>query len=133
MCSCPQCPIFYTHRVFLVDSVDLIWSLYSWWEGFGSSSLTALPLGFSCGFISTSAVGCPLGFAPESVLEDWCLPLWRPGEECGAAAWVTGVLAAPGTQVSWQLGQQEIQCSRKVWQPIMCNMLQSSCLKKPPP
>ena len=29
---------------------------------------------------------------------------------CGgdAAAWVTGVLAAPGTQGSWQLGQQEI-------------------------
>ena len=30
----------------------------------------------------------------------------------GAAAWVAGVLAAPGTQGSWQLGQQEIQCSR---------------------
>ena len=26
----------------------------------------------------------------------------------GAAAWVAGVLAAPGTQGSWQLGQQEI-------------------------
>ena len=26
----------------------------------------------------------------------------------GAAAWVTGVLAAPGTQGSWQLGQQEL-------------------------
>ena len=26
----------------------------------------------------------------------------------GTAAWVTGVLAAPGTQGSWQLGQQEI-------------------------
>ena len=30
----------------------------------------------------------------------------------GATAWVAGVLAAPGTQGSWQLGQQEIQCSR---------------------
>jgi len=26
----------------------------------------------------------------------------------GAAAWVTGVLAEPGTQGSWRLGQQEI-------------------------
>ena len=26
----------------------------------------------------------------------------------GAAAWVAGVLAAPGTQGSWRLGQQEI-------------------------
>ena len=31
----------------------------------------------------------------------------------GTAAWVTGVLAAPGTQESWRLGQQEIQCSRR--------------------
>ena len=29
----------------------------------------------------------------------------------GAAAWIAGVLAAPGTQGSWWLGQQEIQCS----------------------
>jgi len=32
----------------------------------------------------------------------------------GAAALVAGVLAAPGTQGSWQLGQQEIQCSKRV-------------------
>ena len=100
--------IFHRHRVCLVDSVDLICSLYSWWEGFGSSSLATLPLGFSCGFISTSACGsstgvcscgCPggLGFAPVRA---------RCGG--GAAAWVAGVLAAPGTQGSWRLGQQEI-------------------------
>ena len=43
--------------------------------------------------------GCPrgLGFAPVRV---------RCGG--GAAAWVTGVLEAPGTQGSWRLGQQEI-------------------------
>jgi len=46
--------------------MDLICILYSWWEGFGSSSLATLPLE-------------------------------RPGLE--AAAWVTGVLAAPGTQL----------------------------------
>jgi len=26
----------------------------------------------------------------------------------GTAAWVAGILATPGTQGSWQLGQQEI-------------------------
>ena len=45
--------IFHSHRVCLVDCVDLIWSLYSWWEGFGSSSLARLSLGFNCGFIFT--------------------------------------------------------------------------------
>ena len=35
----------------------------------------------------------------------------------GVAAWVSGALAAQGTQGSWQLGQQEIRCSRRAWQP----------------
>ena len=48
------------HRVSLVDHVDLICSLYSWWEGFGSS-LATLPLGFKRGFISTSACGSSTG------------------------------------------------------------------------
>ena len=99
--------IFCRLRVCPADRVDLTCSLYSWWEGFGSSSLATLPLGFNCGFISTSACGpstgvcswgCPrgLGFAPVRV---------RYGG--GAAAWVSGAPAAPGTQGSWQLGQQE--------------------------
>ena len=52
-------------------------------------------------------IGCPLGFAPEAALEDLVCPCEA---KCGSgeAAWVTGVLAAPGTQGSWQLGQQEI-------------------------
>ena len=53
--------IFHRHRVCLVDHVDLICSLYSWWEGFQSSSLATLPLGFTCGFISTSACGSSTG------------------------------------------------------------------------
>ena len=61
--------IFHRHRVCLVDCVDLICSLYSWWEGFGSSSFVTLPLGFNCGFISTSTCGRPLGFGPEAALE----------------------------------------------------------------
>ena len=53
---------------------------------------------------------------------------------CGgdAAALVAGVLAAPGTQGSWQLGQQEIYFSRRVWQPVLANTLQYSCLENPP-
>ena len=53
--------IFHRHKVYLVYYVDLICSLYSWWEGFGSSSLATLPLGFNCGFISTTACGYSTG------------------------------------------------------------------------
>ena len=45
----------------------------------------------------------------------------------GSAAWVARVLAAPGTQ-SWQLGQQS---SKRVWQPVLANMLQYSYLENP--
>ena len=62
--------LFHRHRVCLGDYVDLICSLYSWWEGFVSSSLATLLPDFNCGFTSTSHVGRPLGFAPEAVLED---------------------------------------------------------------
>ena len=114
-----------------MDHVDLIYSLYSWWEGFGYSSLATLPLGFTCGFISTSACGsstgvcswgCPggLGSAPLRA---------RCGG--GAAAGVAGALGGPGTQGNWQLGQQEIQCSRRGCQAVLANVLQYSCLEKP--
>ena len=53
--------IFHRHRVCLVDHVDLICSLYSWREGLGSSSLATLPLGFNCGFITTSTCGSATG------------------------------------------------------------------------
>ena len=43
--------------------------------------------------------------------------------QSGTAAWITRVLAAPGTQESWQLGQQEIQCSKRVWQPVLTSIL----------
>ena len=49
--------IYSIDRVCLVDHVDLICSLYSLWEGFGSSSLATLPLGFNYGFFSTSTCG----------------------------------------------------------------------------
>ena len=78
VCSCLQCPqlselvcfhlwelsmpfIHSIGRVCLVDHVDLISSLYGWWDGFGFSSLATLLLGFNCGFISTSASGSSTG------------------------------------------------------------------------
>ena len=89
--------IFHSHRVCLVDRVDLICRLYCWWEGFGSSSLVTLPrvwfvvlftllhMRSSTGVFSW---GCPggLGFAPV-----------RARCRGNTAAWVTGVLAVPGT------------------------------------
>ena len=50
----------------------------------------------------------------------------------GAAAWVAGVLAAPGTQGSWRLGKKGIKCSRRVWQPVLANTLRYSSLENPP-
>ena len=78
--------IVHRHRVCLVDLVDLICSLYSWWEDFGSFSLDTLPLGFNCGFISTSGFQSRFyfhlymwiihwGLAPEAALEGLGLPL----------------------------------------------------------
>ena len=67
--------IFYIDRVSLVDCVDLICSLYSWWEGFGSSFLAILPLGLIVVLFLPLHVGRPLGFAPEAALEDLGLPL----------------------------------------------------------
>ena len=88
--------IFHRHRVWLVDPVDLICSLYSWWEGFGSSSLAILPLGSNCGFISTSVSGLPTGVCSWGFPGGLGFALVRPRCGGGAAAGVTGVLAAPG-------------------------------------
>ena len=44
----------------------------------------------------------------------------------GSGSWVTGVRGAPGTSGNWQLGQQETQCSRRVWHqywPICSSIL----------
>ena len=100
--------IFYRHRVCLVDHVDLIRNRYSWWEGFGSSSLPTLALGFICGFISTSACGACTGVCSCGCPGGLGLSPVRARCGGGTAAWVAGVLAAPGTQGSWWLGQQEI-------------------------
>ena len=75
--------IFQKCRLCLVDHVDLVWILYSWGEGFGSSSITTLPWVSTVVLFPPLHVGCPLGFAPEAALEALGLPLWGPGVEVG--------------------------------------------------
>ena len=53
-------------------------------------------------------VGSTLEFGPEDALEGLGFAPVRARCGGGTAAWASGVLAAPGTQGSWQLGQQEI-------------------------
>ena len=97
--SCLQCPqlselvhfllwefsmsfyIFHRCRVWLVDHVDLIFILYSWWEGFGFSSLATLTLGFKCGFISTSTCGSSTGICSWGCPGGLRSALWGPGVE----------------------------------------------------
>ena len=68
--------VFHRHRVCLVDPVDLICSLYSWWQGFGSSSLPHTAPWVSIVILFPPLhVGRPLGFAPEAALEELGLPL----------------------------------------------------------
>ena len=53
-------------------------------------------------------MGRPGVFAPEASLEELGFAPVRARCGGGAVAWVAGVLAAPGTQGSCRLGQQEI-------------------------
>ena len=116
--SCLQCPqllelmdfllwallmtfyIFHRPRVYLIDHVDLICSLYSCLEGFGSSSLATLSLGFNYGFISTSTCASSTGVCSCSYPGGLGSPPVSARCGGGAAAWVAGVLAALGT---WEL------------------------------
>ena len=67
--------IFHRHRVCLIDRVDLICRLYSWWEGFESFSLATLPWVSIVILFPPLHVGHPLRFVPEAALEGLGLPL----------------------------------------------------------
>ena len=87
--------------------------------------LSHTALGFNCGFISTSTCGSSTGVCSRGYPEGLGFAPVRARCGGGAAAWVAGVLAAPGAQGSWRLGQQEI-CSRRVcnqYWPICSNIL----------
>ena len=94
--------IFHRCRVYLGDRRDLIYSLYSWWKDFRSSSLVSPSLGFSFGFIPTS-VCCP----PTGVWSWGCLGVLgsatvRTGCRGGMTAWIVGALAEPNAQGTWR-------------------------------
>ena len=94
--------IFDRHRIFLADRMDLICSLYSWWECFGSSSLTTLPLGFNCGFISTSVCWSSTGVCPWCCAGGLVFAPVRPGMEIipmigSQGIWLNQVLRGVGS------------------------------------
>ena len=73
--------VFHRHRVCLVDHVDLICSLYSWWEGFVYFLSHTAP-GFQLWFYFHLYIWVVhWGLAPEAVLEGLGLPLRGPGVE----------------------------------------------------
>ena len=71
-------------------------------------------------------VGFPLGSATEVALGGLGSASVKARCGGGTAAWVAGVLVAPGTQGSWWLGQQEIyaleRCDHQFW-PICSSIL----------
>ena len=77
--------------------------------------LVTLPLGFSWVLFPHLQWFVHWGLLLRLPWRTWVCPsegkVWR-----WCSCWVTGVLAAPGPQGSWQLGQQEIPCSRRAWQ-----------------
>ena len=123
MCSCLQCPqlselvcfplwelsksfnIFRRHRVCLVDCGNLICILYSWWEGFGSSSLATLPLSFNYGFISTSGWGSSTGVCSWGCLGGFGFAPVRARCGGGAAVWVAW---APKNWCFWTVVLEKI-------------------------
>ena len=60
-----------------------------------------------------------LGLPHEGQVWSWCSCLGHRG---------SGSTRCSG---GWWLGQQEIQCSRRVWQPVSANTAQYSCLENP--
>ena len=151
MCSCLQWPqlsglvrfllwersmafhIVHRLRICLIDRADLICGLYSQWEGLGSSSLATQPLSFNCGFIPTSACGSSTGVCSWGCPGGLGLPLWGPGVEVVQLLGRRGSGNTTSSGAWRRLGQREMQCSRRVWQPALDSMPQSSCLENPLP
>ena len=73
--------IYSIDTVCLVDCVDLICSLYSWLEGFESSSLATLPWLSTVVLFSPLHMGCPLSLLLRLPWRTWVCPsegqVWR--------------------------------------------------------
>ena len=109
--------IIHIHRVCPVDCVDLICSLFSWWEGLGSSSLATLPLGFNCRFISTSKCGSSTGVCScEGKVWKWCSYLsWRGS---GSTRY-SGELVTAGVQPRWIQGDLKVGTESASWKKLI--------------
>ena len=123
--------VFHRHRVCLVDWVDLICSLYSYWESFGSFCLTTLSLGFHCDFISTSMCGSSTGAQLLRLpWRAWVCPcegqVWKWRSCLGRRG--SGSISYSGGLVARAAGNIVLQ---KGWQPVLANMCQYSCLENP--
>ena len=90
--------IYHRHRVYAVDRVDLVCSLYSWWKGFWSSSLAILPLELNCVFILTSACGSSMGICSWGCPGGLRSAPVRTGHGDVMVVWFTGTLEAHGHQ-----------------------------------
>ena len=146
MCPCRQCPQ-------LSEPACFLWGCAQWpflspidtesaWLIVWISSTACTDGGMVLGLLSHAAPGFQLWFYFHLYMwvDHWGLLRlpWRAwvypckGYGSDAAAWVPGVLAAPGPQGRWWLGQQELYCSRRGWQPVLANTLQYSCPENPP-
>ena len=108
--------MFYRHRVYLVDRMDLICRFCGWWKGSWPSSLGTLPLELNCGFIPTSTCwpsigvysqGCPGGLGSARVMTS-------SGD--GSAAWIGGTPRSPGAQEAGGHGQTTCDSIRSLFQ-----------------
>ena len=95
MCTCLQCPrlpelrlfllcdhslssyIFHGYKVYLVDHVDLLCSLYSWWKVFWSSSLTRGPTSLLRFRRAAVQIFCMV-LTPFRLLQISCFTLQQP-------------------------------------------------------
>ena len=104
--------IFHTHRVCLVEcgfNLQPVQLVRRFWVFF----LSRIAPGFQFWFYSHLCMGVVhWGLLLSLPWGAWIAPVRARGGG-GAAAWVAGVLAAPGPQGGWRLGQQEMQCSRR--------------------
>ena len=94
--------IFQRHRVCLLDCVDSIRSIHSWWEGFYFIPYPPCLWGSTVILSSPLHMCCPQELAPEAALEDLGVPQWRPGVgwcsflDCRGSQWCLGCRGARG-------------------------------------
>ena len=148
MCSCLQCPQLSELVRFLLWEQSVAFYLFhrhslpSWSCGFNLQLVR--PVGrFWVFFLSHTAPGFQLWFSFHLcmwvvhwgllLMLPWRLWVWPWEGQVWRWCSCLGRRGSGSTRYSagWQPGQKEIQCSRGIWQPVLANRLQYSCLEKP--